>query len=68
MTLGGFMLRRLASIIPTLIFVSRIVFSLQQLSPGDPAIAMAGDELNDEAVQEISVKYGFDLPFYVLYF
>lgn len=68
MTLGGFMLRRLASIIPTLIFVSIIVFSLQQLIPGDPAIAMAGDELNDEAVQEIRVKYGFDQPLYVQYF
>lgn len=67
MSLGSFLLRRLGSVIPTLIFVSIIVFGLQQLIPGDAAVAMAGDELNEEAVQEIRQKYGFDQPIYVQY-
>jgi peptide/nickel transport system permease protein len=38
----AYLLRRIAIIIPTLVFVSMIVFALQQLLPGDPALAMAG--------------------------
>jgi peptide/nickel transport system permease protein len=68
MMLGSYLLRRLGSLIPTLIFVSIIVFLLQKLIPGDPAVALAGDELNDVAIQEIRVKYGFDQPIYVQYF
>jgi peptide/nickel transport system permease protein len=68
MTIGTFLLRRIGSIIPTLIFVSIIVFTLQKLIPGDPAVAMAGDESNDAAVEELRRKYGFDQPVYVQYF
>ncbi|HWK66722.1 MAG TPA: ABC transporter permease [Rhizobiaceae bacterium] len=68
MALGWYILRRLGSIIPTLILVSVIVFALQQLIPGDPAVAIAGDELNEQAIQEIRTKYGFDQPIYVQYF
>ncbi len=67
MNLGGFLIRRLGSVIPTLVFVSIIVFGLQQLIPGDAAVAMAGDELNEEAVREIREKYGFNQPIYVQY-
>lgn len=68
MGLGRYMLRRLGSIIPTLFFVSVIVFSLQKLIPGDPAIAMAGEEASDQAVQELRIKYGFDQPVHIQYF
>jgi peptide/nickel transport system permease protein len=68
MSLGGYLVRRLGSLIPTLIFVSIIVFGLQQLIPGDPAVAMAGDELNDEVIEQMRAKYGFDQPIYVQYF
>ncbi len=34
----------LLQIIPTLIFVSMLIFGLQQLLPGDPALIMAGEE------------------------
>ena len=39
-----FLGRRLLQLIPTLFFVSVIIFSLQQLLPGDPALIMAGEE------------------------
>ena len=41
---------RLAQIIPTLILVSMLVFSLQQLMPGDPALALAGEQSGDPQV------------------
>ena len=39
-----FLLKRLAQIVPTLIFVSMLIFGLQQLLPGDPAKILAGEE------------------------
>ena len=44
-----FLLRRIALIVPTLFFVSLLIFGLQQLLPGDPAMALAGED-RDPAV------------------
>ena len=41
---------RIAQIIPTLLLVSVLVFCLQQLMPGDPAMVLAGEERGDETV------------------
>src|SRR6202790_263134 len=41
---------RIAQIIPTLLLVSVLVFGLQQLMPGDPAMVLAGEERGDPAV------------------
>ena len=39
-----FLAKRLLQLIPTLFFVSVLIFSLQQLLPGDPAMIMAGED------------------------
>ena len=44
MTLPVYVAQRLAVLVPTLFFVSVMIFSLQQLLPGDPALALAGEE------------------------
>ena len=41
---GAYIARRLAALIPLLIIISFIVFSLSQLLPGDPAIVLAGGQ------------------------
>ena len=41
---------RIAQVIPTLLLVSVLVFCLQQLMPGDPALVMAGEERGDPQV------------------
>lgn len=41
---------RLLQVLPTLLLVSVLVFSLQQLMPGDPAIILAGEERGDPLV------------------
>jgi peptide/nickel transport system permease protein len=41
---------RLAQILPTLLLVSVLVFCLQQLMPGDPAVVLAGEERGDPQV------------------
>lgn len=48
--------------VPTVIFVSMIIFGLQQLLPGDPAIALAGEERDPEVIAHIRAKYHLDDP------
>ena len=62
-----FLFRRIAILLPTLLFVSIIIFGLQQLLPGDPAIAMAGEERDPQAIAEVRAKYNLDKPLPVQY-
>lgn len=65
--MGGFLLRRLAAIVPTLFFVSVLIFGLQQLLPGDPAIAMAGEERDPNVIAYLRGKFHLDDPLPVRY-
>ena len=62
-----FLLQRIGLMIPTIFFVSVIVFSLQQLLPGDPALTIAGDEASPALIAEIRAKYHLDDPLLVRY-
>ena len=62
-----FLLRRLALVLPTLFFVSVLVFGLQQLLPGDPALAMAGEERDPAVIAFLRQKYNLDEPLPVRY-
>ena len=53
--------------LPTLLLVSVLVFALQKLLPGDPAIALAGEERNPEVIAYLRAKYRFDDPILVQY-
>ncbi len=46
----GHLVGRLLQVIPTIILVSMLVFALQQLMPGDPAVVLAGEERGDPVV------------------
>src|SRR6201997_4752105 len=63
----SFLARRLAQIVPTLFFVSVLIFSLQQLLPGDPALVMAGEERDPAGVAQIRQQYRLDQPIPVQY-
>src|SRR5512145_1522975 len=63
----NFLLQRLLTIVPTLFFVSVLIFGLQQLLPGDPATALAGDERDPEAVRYLREKFHLDEPLPVRY-
>lgn len=54
--------QRLLQLIPTLFFVSVLIFGLQQLLPGDPALAMAGEERDPEVLDAIRRQYRLDQP------
>jgi peptide/nickel transport system permease protein len=60
--------RRLVQIIPTLIILSVIIFLLQRLLPGDPALALAGDDPTPELLAQIRHQYALDQPLPIQYF
>lgn len=57
-----FIVRRLLSAIPTLILVSLFVFTLQKLLPGDPVLAMAGEERDPAVMEYLREKYRLNDP------
>src|SRR4030081_3247975 len=58
----NYLLKRLAAIIPTLFFVSVLIFGLQQLLPGDPAIALAGEDRDPNVIAYLRGKFHLDEP------
>src|SRR5438045_6737194 len=65
--MAAFLLRRIALILPTLFFVSVLIFGLQQLLPGDPALALAGEERDPAVIAFLRQKYHLDQPLPVRY-
>ncbi len=62
-----FLVKRLATIVPTLVFVSMLIFGLQQLLPGDPAMILAGEEQDPAVVAYLHAKLHLDEPLPVRY-
>jgi peptide/nickel transport system permease protein len=62
-----FLGQRLLQVIPTLFFVSIIIFSLQQLLPGDPALTMAGEDRDPAVIAQIRQQYHLDRSLPVQY-
>ena len=48
--------------IPTLILVSMMIFGLQKMLPGDPVLAMAGEDQNPQVIATLRLKYHLDEP------
>ena len=58
--MGEYLVKRLAQVVPTLIFVSMLIFSLQQLLPGDPAKILAGEEQDPSVIAHLREKMHLD--------
>ena len=63
----SFLLRRLASLLPTWILVSMLIFGLQQLLPGDPAKILAGEDQDPQVIAYLQAKLHLDEPLPVRY-
>ncbi|QOZ35655.1 ABC transporter permease [Bradyrhizobium sp. CCBAU 53421] len=63
----NFLAKRLVQLVPTLFFVSLLIFSLQHLLPGDPALVMAGEERDPAVIEQIRRQYHLDQPIPVQY-
>src|SRR5919206_781958 len=62
-----FLAKRILQLIPTLFFVSVLIFSLQHLLPGDPALIMAGEDRDPDVIEQIRRQYHLDQPIPVQY-
>lgn len=63
-----YIIRRLLLLIPILLAVSFIVFSLLYITPGDPAQMMLGENATPGAVTAMRAELGLDKPFFTQYF
>src|SRR6476620_97311 len=62
-----FLAKRILQLIPTLFCVSVLIFSLQHLLPGDPALIMAGEDRDPDVIEQIRKQYHLDQPIPVQY-
>jgi peptide/nickel transport system permease protein len=56
-------LRRLMATIPVVVVVAVGVFALLHVTPGDPAVIIAGDYATSDDIARIRAKLGLDQPF-----
>jgi peptide/nickel transport system permease protein len=60
--------RRLVVMLPVLALATFFVYGLVAVIPGNPAVALAGDNPTPQRIAEISHLMGLDRPFLVRYF
>lgn len=60
-------IKKLLSIIPTLLIVSMILFFLINVLPGDAALGMMSDDASPEYVEQLRAQMGLDKPALVRY-
>ena len=60
--------KRLLILIPILIGVAFIIFTIMDFTPGDPAIRILGPESSVEAREQLRVELGLDQPFWIRFF
>jgi peptide/nickel transport system permease protein len=65
--MGGYLLRRLLSLVPVVFGVTVLVFLIIHLTPGDPARIMMGVAGRPEDVENLRHELGLDQPIYVQY-
>lgn len=59
--------KRALMMIPVILGISLIVFSIMELSPGDPVTLMLGDGASEQAVAELREQMGLNDNFFVKY-
>jgi hypothetical protein len=63
-----YVIRRVLSLIPVLLIVSVVVFSIVYLIPGDPAAVILGDNATPEDIMALRTRMGLDDPPVTRYF
>lgn len=66
--MGKYILRRFLYMIPVLIGVSLIIFTVLYLTPGDPAMMILGEDAGQEAIEELREEMGLNNTFLVRFF
>jgi peptide/nickel transport system permease protein len=62
-----FFVRRLLTALPTLFIITIMVFTIQRMLPGDPALILAGEERDPQVIAYLREVYRLDDPVVVQY-
>lgn len=65
--MAKYIVKRLILIIPILLGISIILFTIMNLTPGDPAQMLIGDTYTEDALAQLRSELGLDKPFLVRY-
>jgi peptide/nickel transport system permease protein len=66
--MGRYVLKRILLLIPVLLGVSFIIFTIMAVQKGNPGRLILGAEATEEAVQMLNERLGVNRPFFVRYF
>ncbi|MED4585661.1 ABC transporter permease [Brevibacillus choshinensis] len=61
-------IRRILMLIPVLLGMSIVVFSIIRAIPGDPALTILGEKASPKAIEDLREVLGLNNPWYVQYF
>ncbi|UIO45327.1 ABC transporter permease [Brevibacillus brevis] len=64
----AYSIRRILMLIPVLVGMSIIVFSIIRAIPGDPALTILGEKATPQAIADIREALGLNNPWYIQYF
>ncbi|MGH8067140.1 MAG: ABC transporter permease [Candidatus Entotheonellia bacterium] len=62
-----YIIKKLLLLVPTVLAITFLVFSMMQLIPGDPIHLLLGDMYDQRAADELRHEYGLDQPLIVQY-
>lgn len=68
MNILTYLIRRLVLIIPTLIGLTLLTFTISRIVPGDPVGLAAGPQATEEIREALRIEFGLDQPIPVQYF
>jgi len=60
-----FTIRRIIHLVPTILGMMFILFTMLYFTPGDPATIALGEEVSPEAIRAFHEEHGLDKPFFV---
>jgi len=63
-----YILKRLIAMIPVIVALTFVVFSIMYMTPGDPTVQILGNEYTAESSAKLKAELGLDRPFIVQYF
>jgi peptide/nickel transport system permease protein len=64
----SYTVRRIGLLIPVLIGMTLVVFSIIRAIPGNPAQVILGQRATQEAIEKLTQQLGLDQPWYIQYF
>jgi peptide/nickel transport system permease protein len=62
-----YIVKKLLLLVPTVLAITFLVFSMMQLIPGDPIHLLLGDMYDQRAADELRHEYGLDRPLIIQY-